>query len=145
MVESCPEILKRDSSNPDMCSGGEASFVGISARSSFSTAISKSTTFSANVDMSFEKQNLYTPISFAVKMKSPCRSLLPSRTTFLRGGVHRVIDIKRTTGLYSKVKGNFQGRLVSLSVEACPFVWRELVRQCGSCRKIEQRQQSCAD
>ena len=37
MVESCPEILKRDSSSPDMCSVGAASFVGISARSSFST------------------------------------------------------------------------------------------------------------
>ena len=39
MVESCPEILKRDSSSPDMCSAGAAPFVGISARSSFSTYV----------------------------------------------------------------------------------------------------------
>jgi len=116
MVESCPEILKRDSSSPDMCSAGAASFVGISARSSFSTyyvghqsgpelrlsmqglgkaawlggwlaltAISKSTIFSAKVDMSLEKQNLYSPMSLAVKTKSPCRSLLPSRMIFWVG------------------------------------------------------------
>ena len=38
-MESCPEILKRDSSRPDICSGGVPSLVGISARSSFSTYV----------------------------------------------------------------------------------------------------------
>lgn len=51
------------------------------------TEISKSTNFSAKVDISLEKQNLYSPISFAVKTKSPCRSLLPSRMTLSVGDV----------------------------------------------------------
>lgn len=40
------------------------------------TAISKSTSFSANVLISLLKQNLYSPASFAVKTESSCRSLL---------------------------------------------------------------------
>ena len=38
------------------------------------TAISKSTSFSANVLISLLKQNLYSPASFAVKTESSCRS-----------------------------------------------------------------------
>jgi len=41
------------------------------------TAISKSTTFSAKVLISLLKQNRYSPTSFAVKTKSPCRSFSP--------------------------------------------------------------------
>ena len=37
MVESCPDSLKIDSSNADVCSGDVPCFEGIEARSSFST------------------------------------------------------------------------------------------------------------
>jgi hypothetical protein len=46
------------------------------------TAISKSTSFSANVLISLLKQNRYSPTSVAVNTKSPWRSLVPSRMTF---------------------------------------------------------------
>ncbi len=42
------------------------------------TAISKSTILSVNVDTVLSKQNLYSPTSFAVNTKSPCRSFSPS-------------------------------------------------------------------
>lgn len=41
------------------------------------TAISKSTTFSAKVDISLLKQKRYSPRSLAVKTKSPCLSFSP--------------------------------------------------------------------
>jgi hypothetical protein len=102
IVESRPEILKMDSSNAEVCSGDVPCLEGIEARCSFSTycpagqrlmlhgeyapnrrqatrtAISKSTNFSANVLISLLKQNLYSPVSPAVKTKSPCRSFFPS-------------------------------------------------------------------
>ena len=102
IVESRPEILKIDSSNAEVCSGDVPCFEGIEARCSFSTyhpegsatifqekgaksqrleartAISKSTNFSANVLISLLKQNLYSPVSLAVKTKSPCLSFFPS-------------------------------------------------------------------
>lgn len=46
------------------------------------TAISKSTSFSANVLISLLKQKRYSPTSLAVKTKSPWRSFVPSRMTF---------------------------------------------------------------
>ncbi len=49
------------------------------------TAISKSTIFSAKVLISLLKQNLYSPGSFAVKTKSPCRSFVPSMIVFSLG------------------------------------------------------------
>lgn len=49
------------------------------------TAISKSTIFSANVDISLLKQNLYSPGLWAVKTKSPWRSFVPSRMVFSLG------------------------------------------------------------
>lgn len=51
------------------------------------TAISKSTIFSANVDISLLKQNRYSPTLCAVNTKSPCRSLVPSKTTFSPGAI----------------------------------------------------------
>jgi hypothetical protein len=51
------------------------------------TAISKSTIFSANVDISLLKQNWYSPMLWAVKTKSPWRSLEPSKTTLPPGAV----------------------------------------------------------
>lgn len=53
----------------------------------FRTAISKSTIFSAKVDISFAKQNLYSPSSLTVKTKSPCLSFVPSRMIFWVGPV----------------------------------------------------------
>ena len=108
MVESCPESLKIDSSNAEVCSGDVPCLEGIDARCSFSTyylggrvsnctqearnkkgvthtAISKSTNFSANVLISLLKQNLYSPGSLAVKTKSPCRSFFPSMMILSRG------------------------------------------------------------
>ena len=102
IVESRLEILKIDSSNAEVCSGDVPCLEGIEARCSFSTyhpegsatisqekgaksqrleartAISKSTNFSANVLISLLKQNLYSPVSLAVKTKSPCLSFFPS-------------------------------------------------------------------
>ena len=104
IVESWPESLKMDSSNADVCSGDVPCLDGIDARCSFSTypaeryqsvitdesngteetrsrvrtAISKSTNFSAKVLIWLLKQNLYSPVSVAVKTKSPCRSFCPS-------------------------------------------------------------------
>lgn len=51
------------------------------------TAISKSTIFSANVLISLLKQNRYSPTSFAVNTKSPCRSFVPSRITLSVGPI----------------------------------------------------------
>lgn len=49
------------------------------------TAISKSTIFSAKVLISLLKQKRYSPTSFAVKTKSPCRSFVPSSITLSLG------------------------------------------------------------
>lgn len=51
------------------------------------TAISKSTNFSANVLIWLLKQNLYSPVSPAVKTKSPCRSFCPSMMIFSLGPI----------------------------------------------------------
>ena len=51
------------------------------------TAISKSTIFSAKVDISLLKQKVYSPMLCAVKTKSPCRSFAPSKTTLPPGAV----------------------------------------------------------
>jgi hypothetical protein len=93
-----------DSSRTEVCSGDEPCLEGMMARAaSFSTcakdilvsqhhvvleahtAISKSTIFSAKVLISLLKQNLYSPGSFAVNTKSPCRSLVPSSMTLSVG------------------------------------------------------------
>lgn len=65
--------------------GGQHSIMEAILASDIRTAISKSTIFSANVDMSLEKQNLYSPWVFAVKTKSPCLSFSPSRITLFSG------------------------------------------------------------
>ena len=108
MVDSCAESLRIDSSRTVVCSGEEPCLEGMAARgASFSTciplvncstccafrlqmyglwgihtAISKSTSFSANVLISLLKQKRYSPTSLAVKTKSPWRSFTPSRITF---------------------------------------------------------------
>ena len=51
------------------------------------TAISKSTIFSAKVDISLLKQKVYSPTLWAVKTKSPWRSFVPSRTILPPGAV----------------------------------------------------------
>ena len=100
MVDNCPESLKKDSSSLlGVSSSDEAAFCGNCARGSCSTygwvrsivnrvtVISKSTIFSANVDISFEKQKEYSPVCWAVNTKSPCLSLLPSMMTFWCGSL----------------------------------------------------------
>jgi len=112
MVDNCAESLRIDSSRTEVCSGDEPCLEGMMARAaSFSTykvkvsarhphprglmpvkqvygvhtAISKSTIFSAKVLISLLKQNLYSPGSFAVNTKSPCRSFVPSSMTLSVG------------------------------------------------------------
>lgn len=46
------------------------------------TEISKSTDLSEKVERELSKQNRYSPISVAVKTKSPWRSFSPSMITF---------------------------------------------------------------
>ncbi len=60
---------------------------GATGRGSDSTMMSKSTSFSVKDDMWFEKQNEYSPVRWAVKMKSPCRSRSPSITIVSEGSV----------------------------------------------------------
>lgn len=67
--------------------GWSRGVLGVHARRGPLTAISKSTIFSANVDISLLKQNVYSPVVRAVKTKSPCRSLVPSWTILPPGAV----------------------------------------------------------
>lgn len=81
ICETCELSFKTLSSIPLVCSAVVPAFCGNSAcRGSFSICISKSTILSVTVDISLLKQNLYSPISVAVKTKSPCFSFVPSRT-----------------------------------------------------------------
>jgi hypothetical protein len=55
------------SSNAVVCSAICPGLAGASLRGSLSTMMSKSTSFSVKVDMSFSKQNEYSPTVFAVR------------------------------------------------------------------------------
>lgn len=51
-----------------VCSVSAVGLAGATGRGSLSTMMSKSTSFSEKDDMSFEKQNEYSPTRCAVKM-----------------------------------------------------------------------------
>lgn len=103
------------------------------------------------------KQKLYSPTLWAVKTKSPCRSLVPSRTTFPPGAVtakstskeppdwtcagllEADIDVsemqeglnqsREASCTYRKVESYFGVGLLNIGVEACLLVSLESVRQ----------------
>jgi hypothetical protein len=98
IVDNCPDNLRKVSSSLSAISLELDGFWGKLARGSCSTYIntsnatqrrhtlsSKSTIFSAKVLISLEKQNEYSPVSEAVKTKSPCRSRVPSNITLSDG------------------------------------------------------------
>lgn len=76
-VLNWPAIRLTVSSSWLVCSGGEPCFCGMFAdRTSFSTAISRSTSLSALKEVEEEgfcRQKVYSPGDCAVKTKSPCR------------------------------------------------------------------------
>lgn len=67
MFISMPFNLNMLSSSALVCSEICPGFAGASLRGSLSTMISKSTSFSVRVDMSFSKQKAYSPTVFAVR------------------------------------------------------------------------------